>query len=256
MKKMFSILLAVMILAMTVIPAAAASNSFVPSIEGKYSPKIILQTDSKGNSAAAIIYDKDGHEITGVPESAVIITPLSGTDDAANVIKEALDYAQKQIKDADNLGDLTDEVNAYLKENYPEISLDDLVVSQLFDVRLDDKYSKYLNDGAYFNVQLDFGESFLFFLLSQDKAWTLCKDYKVDGSVVTLNLSEPTQVALVKSNYSPSGVPSDKNNSEVKSPQTGDYANVLLISLGVLSAVGAALFIVMFARNKHTKKEN
>lgn len=253
---MFSILLAVMILAMTVIPAAAASNSFVPSIEGKYSPKIVLQTDSKGNSAAAIIYDKDGHEITGVPESAVIITPLSGTDDAANAIKEALDYAQKQIKDADNLGDLTDEVNAYLKEHYPDISLDDLVVSQLFDVRLDDEYSKYLNDGAYFNVKLDFGESFLFFLLSKDKDWSLCKDYKVDGSVVTLNLSEPTQVALVKSNYSPSGVPSNKNDSEVKSPQTGDYTNVLLISLGVLSAVGAALFIVMFARNKHTKKEN
>ena len=50
MKKMFSILLAVMIIAMTVIPAAAASDSFVPSIEGKYSPTIVLQTDSKGNS--------------------------------------------------------------------------------------------------------------------------------------------------------------------------------------------------------------
>lgn len=256
MKKMFSILLAVMIIAMTVIPAAAASDSFVPSIEEKYSPTIVLQTDSKGNSVAAIIYDKDGHEITGVPEGSVIITPLSDADDAANAIKEALYYAQKQIQDADNLGDLTDEVNVYLKEHYPEMSLDDLVVSQLFDVRLDDEYSKYLTDGAYFNVKLDLGESFLFALLSQDKVWSLCKDYKLDGSVVTLNLSAPTQVALVKSNYSPSGVPSNKNNAEVKSPQTGDYTNILLISLGVLSAVGAALFIVMFARSKHTKKEN
>lgn len=256
MKKIFSILLAVMIIAMTVIPAVAASDSFVPSIEGKFGPTIVLQTDSKGNSVAAIIYDKDGHEIIGVPEGSVIITPLSGAADAIDAIKEALAYAHKQISDADNLGALSDEVNSYLKEHYPEMSLDDLVVSQLFDIRLDDEYSKHLTDGAYFNVKLDFGESFLFLLLSQDKAWNLCKDYKVDGNVATLNLSGPTQIALVKSNYSPAGVPSDKNNADVKSPQTGDYANVLLISLGVLFAVGAALLIVMFAKNKYTKKEN
>lgn len=256
MKKIFSLLLTVMLIAVATLPAVAASDSFVPSIDAKSGPAIIMQTDSKGNSVGAIIYDKDGHEIIGVPKDAVIITPVSGAADAVDAIKEALTHAQKQITDADNLDALTNKVSSYLKEHYPEISLDDLLVSQLFDIRLDDKYSKYLTDGAYFNVKLDFGESFLFFLLSQDKEWTLCKNYKIDGNVVTLDLFGPTQVALVKSNYSPAGVPSDKNDTDVKSPQTGDYTNILLISLGVLFAAGAALFIVMFVRNEHTKKEN
>lgn len=256
MKKVFSIILAVMVMVIAVVPAAAASNSFVPSIEAKDGPKIVLQTDSKGNKVAAIIYDKDGHEITGVPEGAVIITPLSAANEADSAIKEALEYAHKQITDADNLGDLTAEVNEYLKKNYPEMNLDDLTVSQLFYIRLNDEYSKYLTDGAYFTVKLDFGESFLFYLMSQNNKWSLGKDYKVDGSVVTLNLSAPTQIALIKSNYSPAGVPANKNNAQTTSPQTGNYTNILLITLGVLFAAGAVLLIVIYARGKaKTTKE-
>lgn len=256
MKKIFSMLLAVMLIAMTVIPAAAAPDSFIPSIEAKDGPTIVLQTDSNGDIVGAIIYDSEGHEIMGVPADAIIITPIAGIGDAVDAVKEALEYAQKQINDASNLSALSKEINDYLKKNYPDIDINDLAVSQLFDVRLDDEYSKYLKDGAHFSVQLDFGESFLFFLMSQDKNWTLGKDYKVDGSVVTLDLTEPTQIALVKSNYSPSGVPSDKNDAEIKSPQTGDYTNVLFISLGVLFAAGAVLLMVMFVKNKQAKKEN
>lgn len=249
MKKMISIIMALMIIMLAVVPAAAASDSFVPSIEAKNGPQTVTQTDSKGENAAAIIYDKDGHEIIAVPEDALIITPIADLNNASDAIKEALKHAQEQITNAGNLSDLTSEVESYLKKNYPDISLEDLAVSQLFDIRLNDEYSKYLTNGAYFRVKLDLGESFIFFLMSQDKAWSLGKDYAVDGNSLTLDLTGPTQIALVKSNYS-SSLPEDKNNTETTSPQTGNYTNILLITLGVLFVAGAALLVVMLVRSK------
>lgn len=252
MRKLLSVILAIMVIALTVVPVAAAADSFVPSIEMKETPGIIIQTDSKGNNVAAIIYDKDGHEIIGVPEDAIIITPLSGADEASEAIKEALKAAQKNINDVTNLGELTDEIMEFLKKNYPELDIDDLVVSQLFDIRLNDEYAAYLTDDAYFTVKLDLSESFLLFLMMQNNLWSVGKDYKLDGNVLTLSLKKPTQIALVKSNYSPDGITTDadKNNAATTSPQTGSYTNVLLISLGVLFAAGAVLLMIMFVKNK------
>lgn len=250
MKKVFAIILAIMVVMTAAIPASAASDSFVPSIEQKDGPKIISQTDSKGNEVYAIIYDKDGHEIIGVPEDSIIITPISGAANSEKIIKDALEYAYQQIKDADNIGDLTSEVNDYIKKNYPEMSLNDLLVSQLFDIRLTDEYSKHLTDGSYFRIKLDFGESFLFYLMSYDKTWSIAKDYKMEGGVVTLDLSGATQIALVKSNYTPAV--SDKNNAQTTSPQTGNYTTVLWIALGVLFACAATVLVVMYVK-KRTK---
>lgn len=249
MKKLFSLIITVVIVMMAVIPASAASDSFVPSIDAKEGPVIIIQTDSKGNQVGSIIYDKDGHEVIGVPADAIIITPVAGISDAEAAIKEALEYAKNQIVGAATLADLTDEVNEYLKKNYPEIDLEDLSVSQLFDIRLNDEYSNYLVDGAYFNVKLDLGESFLFFLIAQNQNWVLGKDYTIDGTTITINLTGASQLAFVKANAS-SSVPADKNNADVVSPQTGNYTEVLFITLGVLFAVGAVLLATMFVKNR------
>lgn len=253
MKKILSMLLAVMMLLMTVISVSAAPNSFTPSIDAKDSPTIITQTDSNGKIVHSIIFNKNGHEITGVPAGGIIITPIAGADSAPDDIKGAIKNAQNQINGTDNLGDLSEEVNEYLSNNHPDIDASDLVVSQLFDIRLDDEYSEQLTDGVYFTVQLDISESFLFLLMLVDGKWTICKDYKVDGNILTLNLTGPTQIALVKSNYSPTELPADKNEAEVQSPQTGTFTNLLFITLGVLFALGAVLLMVMFAKNKQSR---
>lgn len=255
MKKLCSLVMMVLIIMMAVVPVSAASDSFVPSIDAKEGPTIINQTDSKGNQVGAIIYDKDGHEIIGVPVDSIIITTLAGASDAEAAIKEALEYARKTIVGATTLADLTDEVNKYLNENYPEIKLEDLVVSQLFDIRLDDEYSKYLVDDAYFNIKLDLGESFLFFLIAQNQNWELGKDYTINGTTITLNLKAASQLALVKTNAS-SSVPADKNNADVVSPQTGNYTEVLFITLGVLFAICAALMVTMFVKNRAKTTSN
>lgn len=250
MKKIFTAVLSLVIIAMSVMSVAAAPDSFVPSIEFKGAPTIYGQLDSQGNTVGAIIYDENGHEVAGVPADAVIITPLGGASQAANAIKEALEYAKGQINDSNNLGDLSAEVSDYLSKNYPNININDLSISQIFDIRLDGKYAGYMKDGYKFKVKLDIGESFLFLLLSQNKNWSVCKDYQLNGNILTLTLSEPTQIALVKNTGL---IPESPNDVPNQSPQTGDYTTVLFISLGVLFAVGALLLFVMLAKSKKAK---
>ena len=165
-------------------------------------------------------------------------------------IKNALQNALNQINAADDLGELSKEIADYIKDNNLDVEIKDLVVSQLFDIRLDDEYLELLEDGGSFTVQLNVDESFLFLLMLQGNEWAICKDYTVNGNIVTLTLTGPTQIALVKSNYS------GPDDPGIQSPQTSDYTTGLFISLGVLFAVGAVLLVVVYTKSKRTKKEN
>ena len=250
MKKLFTIIMVVLLALTAVVSVSAAQDSFVPSVDVKDGPKVVLQTDSNGNSVAAIIYDKNGHETGSVAQGGVIITPLSGMNSAPDKVKNALQSAFNQINATDDLGELSKEIADYIKDNNLDVEIKDLVVSQLFDIRLDDEYLELLEDGGSFTVQLNVDESFLFLLMLQGNEWAICKDYTVNGNIVTLTLTGPTQIALVKSNYS---APDDPG---IQSPQTSDYTTGLFISLGVLFAVGAVLLVVVYTKSKRTKKEN
>ncbi|MDD6251375.1 MAG: hypothetical protein PUA85_01845 [Oscillospiraceae bacterium] len=250
MKKLFTMIMVVLLTLTAVVSVSAAQDSFVPSVDVKDGPKVVLQTDSNGNSVAAIIYDKNGHETGSVAQGGIIITPLSGMNSAPDKVKNALQSAFNQINATDDLGELSKEIADYIKDNNLDVEIKDLVVSQLFDIRLDDEYLELLEDGGSFTVQLNVDESFLFLLMLQGNEWAICKDYTVNGNIVTLTLTGPTQIALVKSNYS---APDDPG---IQSPQTSDYTTGLFISLGVLFAVGAVLLVVVYTKSKRTKKEN
>ena len=250
MKKLFTMILVVLLTLTAVVSVSAAQDSFVPSVDVKDGPKVVLQTDSNGNSVAAIIYDKNGHETGSVAQGGIIITPLSGMNSAPDKVKNALQNAFNQINAADDLGELSKEIADYIKDNNLDVEIKDLVVSQLFDVRLDDEYLELLEVGGSFTEQLNVDESFLFLLMLQGNEWAICKDYTVNGNIVTLTLTGPTQIALVKSNYS------GPDDPGIQSPQTSDYTTGLSISLGVLFAVGAVLLVVVYTKSKRTKKEN
>ena len=188
MKKLFTMILVVLLTLTAVVSVSAAQDSFVPSVDVKDGPKVVLQTDSNGNSVAAIIYDKNGHETGSVAQGGIIITPLSGMNSAPDKVKNALQNAFNQINAADDLGELSKEIADYIKDNNLDVEIKDLVVSQLFDIRLDDEYLELLEDGGSFTVQLNVDESFLFLLMLQGNEWAICKDYKVNGSIVTLTL--------------------------------------------------------------------
>lgn len=255
MKKLFSIVLVFMIAVIAVVPAFAASDSFVPSIEAKDNPTLISQVDSKGNQVGGIIYDSNGNEVVGIPEDAIIITSYANADSASDEIKQALESAYDRIIKTGNMGSLVGNLQDYMSKNYPDIDIDDLLVSQLFDIRLKDEYSKYLVNGAYLEVKLDLSESFLFLIMAQENNWILGKDYRIEGNNLILRLTGSTQIATIKAKTS-SNVPADKNNADVVSPKTGDNTNPIFVILGGAFAVFAVVFIAAYAKNKSNTRHS
>lgn len=155
MKKISSLLLAGILALSLSVPAFAAE--FTPSVESKAAPEVVTQTDSSGNECAAIIYDADGNELVGVPVGDLIVTPVSSTDDTASAeVKAALESAYEQLQSVSSLAELSSDLESVIKEVSPELTLDDLVVRDLFDVRVTGTYAEYLSqDGTSISVRFE-----------------------------------------------------------------------------------------------------
>lgn len=153
MKKKLSSLLLAGILALSMsVPALAAE--FTPSVESKAAPEVVTQTDSSGNECAAIIYDADGKELVSVPTGDLIVTPVSVTDEASDETKEVLEAAYEQLKSVSSLAELSSDLESIIKEVSTDLTLDDLVVRDLFDVTVTGTYAEYLSqDGSSISIR-------------------------------------------------------------------------------------------------------
>lgn len=122
MKKRISLLLAALLVAMTLIPAYAAS--FTPSVTGKDAPDVMQ---------AEKLYD-DGTVKEDITREVKVV-PVSKRDDPAvhQDVRQALTAAYSDVKNAGTLDKLTTDINDALAA-HPGVKLTDLVVSDLFDV--------------------------------------------------------------------------------------------------------------------------
>ena len=114
MKKFATMLLALLLTAALTVPAMA---TFTPSSENKDAPEIISATFEDGTDAKGYL----------------IVTPYSKRDSADPSIKESLERAYEDVKNASTLDKLNSDVNTLLK-NYPHVKAEDLVASDLFDL--------------------------------------------------------------------------------------------------------------------------
>lgn len=142
-KKIFTMFLAIVLTVTMSIPAMAAE--FTPSVEGKPAPDVVTQTDSNGNECAAIIYDANGNEVTGVPSGDLIITPVSAEDAPSSEIKEKLMDAYEQLQSVSSLTELSPDLETVIKEVSTSLTVDDLVVRDMFDVSVTGTYADYLS---------------------------------------------------------------------------------------------------------------
>ena len=99
MKKFATMLLALLLTAALTVPAMA---TFTPSSENKDAPEIISATFEDGTDAKGYL----------------IVTPYSKRDSADPSIKESLERAYEDVKNASTLDKLNSDVNTLLK-NYP-----------------------------------------------------------------------------------------------------------------------------------------
>ena len=152
MKKLATLLLAVVLMMTTALPAFAAE--FTPSVEGKAAPEIIPQIGKDGKEYAAIIRDADGNEVMGVPIGELIVTPVSQTDEADAKIRETLESAYAQLKSVSSLTELSHQLETVIKAFSPDMTVDDLVVRDLFDVSVTGTCAEYLAvDGNTIHVR-------------------------------------------------------------------------------------------------------
>lgn len=248
--KTISLFLVVAVLAaLLAVPASAVS--FTPSVEGKEAPSVTTVTDASGSRVAALIHDADGNEVAGVTEGNLIVTPVSGADQAEENISEALTKAYEQIQAAEDLTELVPDLEKRLQGT--GVSVADLVVRDVFDVTVTGDYADYLaEDGNTITVRFNLGldpDALLLVLHNYSGSdWEAIADERVvrnaDGSVdVTFDSLSPVAFVVDKAS-----VTADPNAPT--SPQTSDNS-IPFAGIAAALLVLAAVSGVALTRKKH-----
>lgn len=245
-KKLAALLLAVVLVTAISVPVMAAE--FTPSVEAKPAPEVETQTGSDGKEYAAIIRDENGDEVAGIPTGSLTVTPVSEADEAPSEIKEQLEAAYEQMNSVDSLTDLSPDLEAVIKEVSPDITVNDLVVRDLFDVSVDGEFAEHLaQEGNSITIR---------FTLSADADGLAAILHNVKGTTwetipndrITRN--NDNTVDVVFDSLSPIAFLFDEKALSVdpngpKSPQTGEYDSHMAIWIagGCVVVAGAAYIL-------------
>lgn len=235
MKKLMSMILALALAAALTVPALA---SFTPSVENKGAPTVIEATFADGTDATGYI------RVTAFGQR--------GThDDAAAAIKQMLEDAHKDVKNAGTLDKLNADVNALLAKDHPGVKAEDLIVSDLFDVSYVDANGNVADLPANlapvtitFRLTVPVEDVLLVLHKENNDNWELMnmdstrvQKLSKDTVKITFNSLSPVVFAIDSAEFhvDPTG-PS--------SPQTGEVSPVVVIAGMTIVAACAAAYVV------------
>lgn len=218
MKKLVSVVLAI-VLAMTMcVSVLAAPNGFVESPSNQKGPEIV-----------------DGDNI--------VVTPFGDRDELPDDVRDALEKAYNDILNADNLGDLSEALEDLANElNVP---VKNLVVSELFDLSYesgeqgsDGKLTVTLKDDSF--------KDFFGLIKYENGKWTLVEDAKLNGDKLTFTAGKlPAPFAIV---VNPDG---GDIGADDEVPATGDTTNVLgAVAICAASVVALAGVYFVFKKRE------
>ena len=218
MKKLVSVVLAI-VLAMTMcVSVLAAPNGFVESPSNQKGPEIV---------------DGDG----------IVVTPFGDRDELPDDIREVLEEAYNSILNADNLGDLSEALEDLANElNVP---VKNLVVSELFELSYesgeqgsDGKLTVTLKDDSF--------KDFFGLIKYENGKWVLIEDAKVNGNKLTFTAGKlPAPFAIV---VNPDG---GDIGADDEVPATGDTTNVLgAVAICAASVVALAGVYFVFKKRE------
>ncbi len=248
MKKCLTMLLALVMVFAMMLPVAAAKSDFVPSAEIKPAPGVVEKPTEDGTPAVGEIVMPDGTVIP-VPGPTIIITPLAGADDAEKPsTTEELKDAYQDLLDAEDLDDVIKDLDKVLEDLGKDVDKDDLVISDLFHVDLDE-YKDYMDEGGEFHITFKVDGDVLFAIIWVDGEWvTITGDKFIDNGdgTYTLILSQSGVVAFVKSAAS---VDVDPEAPGVSSPTTGDVS-MLYVVMGSVLLLAAVVFAFAAKKQK------
>lgn len=239
MKKIVSILIALMMFVLMATPAMA--DDFVKSIGYKDHPELEESTNEDGEKYVGIIRDKDGNILDYVPADCIVITPVSQVESS----KEIPDASRAMLKKV--YAALTD---GSMKLPYEKYNLDPskMVIRDLFDVSfLCTEHPEMLIPQG---VTLE-----LTFKLGVKKNVKVCTmTYKNDqwGAIVSVKNNGNGTVTCVFEDFCPVAFSVPISSIGGGGTGTGDNANLGLWSAllaGSAIAIGA---MVVVSRRKKT----
>jgi len=209
---------------------------FTPSIEQKGSPDILDEDE-----IIALIVDENGDVEYRVRNDELIVTALSEAKNAQEPIRTMLLNAYVQIKNAGSIAEFAPDAEAVLAEIAADLTIDDMVVRDLFDISLaKDPDACLAQDGHMMTLKFKLGlkpDDVLLVLNNyKDDLWKTipndCVEIHEDGSVsVTFESLSPIAFVVEGSALSV--------DMEKTSPQTGMGATASLMTAGI-GAVGVA----------------
>lgn len=220
MKKLVSVLVAVILAATVCVSALAAPNGFVESPSNQTGPEII---------------DGDG----------IVVTPFGDRDDLPEDVREALEEAYNSILNADNLGELSEALENLANEL--GVPVQNLVVSELFELSYES--GEQDSEGNFVVTLKD--ESFKdFFALMkyEDGKWVLVDDAKLgEGNKLSFTAgSLPAPFAVVINTDS-----ANDGTADNEVPATGDNTNVLsAVAICAVSVIALAGVYFVFKKRE------
>lgn len=202
MRKAIQLISAILVAAMLVLPASAAS--FTPSVVQKGAPTMGTLTDASGNSVAAVVTDSDGKEIMGVSSDSVVVTSVADIQEASEEVQTVLEEAYKSISESKSLEEAAPALAAVLEESNSKLTVSDLVVRDLIYVSVDEEVEKVMEDGFSISLKFDLGikdDDFLVVMMYVDGEWIVVDADKVEidenGEVTVIFDGVPGPVAFV-----------------------------------------------------------
>lgn len=142
-------------------------GNFTPSVSGKPAPSIVPVEGSDGEQYVGYIRNRNGDVEIGIPdENYIIVTSVAERDYIADILThEHLEWGYESILNVENVGDLVSDsddgtIEAELDATLAELGLDmtheQLVVKDLFEVTAYGDYLEYLyNEDYYVEVTFD-----------------------------------------------------------------------------------------------------
>lgn len=215
MKKLFAIILMVVMICAMIVSASAAPGGFIDSPSYNKTPIIIEFECSDSNW-----------------KGEIFITSFGDRNVLELIDRELLEDAYDSIRNSTSISDLIPEISD-IAANL-NVSPDNLGISDLFHIGVSDS-----TDGS-FKIKLDAEtiKNFVGLVYYENGEWHVVEDAKVEGDYLVFTSQLPKAYAVVV----------DTKNLPIDAPVTGDVAPWVLMSLMVVSLAGIVLVVVSYKK--------
>ena len=186
-------------------------SPFTPSVSGKPAPSVVPTVDENGEEIAGTVIYTDSDMTAAIPAGwYLIVTPFAERDFVLDIqTHEHLEWSFDDVLAAGHVGELEegidDEINAALAAGGFELTYEDMVMRDLFEISVYGEYVEHFyNEHAVLEITFDAGiaqdEAFVVLFSNDAATWHVlpAENVKVNANgTVTLRLSDLGTIAFL-----------------------------------------------------------